>query len=152
MYPNYLSTYLPIISISLSTTYIYHLYIYPSIHLSINLLSLSLSTIYVCLSIYRSSTCLSLHLSIHSFIRHIHSYHSQPGVILLPKGHLSMFIFLITVTAEELLASSGWRPGTLLYTPYMTAPPQSMTRPQMSAWLRVRALGRNGEVRTHLPG
>lgn len=149
---SYLPSYLPIISISLSTTYIYHLYIYPSIYLSIFYLYLYLSTIYVCLSIYPSSTCLSLHPSIHSFIRHIHSYDSQPGVILLPKGHLSMFIFLIIATAEELLASSGWRPGTLLYTPYMTAPPQSMTWPQMPAWLRVRALGRNGEVRTHLPG
>lgn len=152
MYPNYLSTYLPIISLYLPPISIIFISIHPSIHLSIFYLYLYLSTIYVCLSIYRSSTCPSLHPSIHSFIRHIHSYDSQPGVILLPKGHLSMFIFLITVTAEELLASSGWKPGTLLYTPYMTAPPQSMTRPQMSAWLRVRALGRNGEVRTHLPG
>ena len=90
------------------------------------------STIYVCLSVcplsIRPSIFLSIypslslspHPSIHLFIHShpsIHSYHSQPGMTLLPKGHLTICIFPTVITWEASLASSGWRPGTLLVHP-----------------------------------
>ena len=107
------------------------------------------STIYVCLSVCLSIIYLSIHLSIYPSLSPpihpcLHSYHSQPGMTLLPKGHLTMCMFPTVITWEASLASGGWRPGTLLSTPYPMAPPQNTTQPQMSVRLRVRTSEKRG--------
>ena len=66
-------------------------------------------------------------------------------MILLPKGHLAMFMVLMIMTEAVLLASDGWRPGTLLNTLHNGSTAEYDPAPNVRS---VRVPRRSGEVRT----